>query len=209
MSVETTPIVQIVDDDPDMRDSLAFVLESAGLETRAYGDADEFRYACLRNRPGCLLFDVCLPRSSGLDLYDELAAQGWRTPVIFMTAYADVPTAVRALKGGAMEFLEKPFDRGMLLERVRSAIACDAARRAAADQRSATASRLARLTAREREVLEMVLAGMPNKGIAGRLEVTERAVELGRARLLKKLNVRSTVELIRLVTHFEASAEKP
>ncbi|OYW17376.1 MAG: hypothetical protein B7Z55_12640 [Planctomycetales bacterium 12-60-4] len=203
MSDDQSPIVHVVDDDPDMRESLAFLMQSVGLAVQVYGSATEFLTVYRDDRAGCLLFDVRMPDMSGLELYEQLLAQGIRLPVIFMTAFADVPMAVRALKSGAVEFLEKPFHRQSLLDRVQRAIADDIARRSAGEQWDEVGRRLAELTPREREVLELVLTGIPNKSIAGKLEITERTVELRRASIMKKLQVQSTVELIRLVTQFE------
>lgn len=206
MAEALEPVVHVVDDDPDMRDSLTFLMQSVGLSVKAYASATEFLAMYRDDRPGCLLFDVRMPEISGLELYERLVEQGVRLPVIFMTAFADVPMAVRALKSGAIEFIEKPFHRQSLLERVQRAISDDIARRAAGEQWTEVGRRLAELTQREREVLEMVLTGIPNKAIAGRLAITERTVELRRASVMKKLQVQSTVELIRLVTQYEILA---
>ncbi|MDX1965648.1 MAG: response regulator [Planctomycetaceae bacterium] len=203
MPDDLPPIVHVVDDDPDMRESLAFLMQSVGLLVQVYNSATEFLTLYRDDRPGCLLFDVRMPDMSGLELYEHLLAQGVRLPVIFMTAFADVPMAVRALKSGAVEFLEKPFHRQSLLDRVQRAIADDISRRSAGEQWDEIGRRLAELTPREREVLELVLTGIPNKSIAGKLEITERTVELRRASIMKKLHVQSTVELIRLVTQYE------
>ncbi len=208
MSHDVEPIVHVVDDDPDMRDSLTFLMHSVGLTTRVYTSAVDFLAVYRDDRPGCLLFDVRMPEISGLELYEQLVAQGVRLPVIFMTAFADVPMAVRALKSGAVEFLEKPFDRQSLLERVQRAISDDIYRRSVGDQWSDFGRRLSDLTSREREVLELVLTGIPNKAIAGRLDITERTVELRRSSLMKKLLVQSTVELIRSVTQYEIFARQ-
>jgi FixJ family two-component response regulator len=200
------PVVHVVDDDPDMRDSLTYLMQSVGLAVRTYDSAAEFLAEYRDQRPGCLLFDVRMPEISGLELYEQLLAQGVRLPVIFMTAFADVPMAVRALKSGAVEFIEKPFHMQSLLERVQRAIADDVARRAQGEQWDDFGRRLADLTSREREVLELVLTGVPNKAIANKLEITERTVELRRASVMKKLHVQSTIELIRLVTQYEIFA---
>lgn len=201
------PVVHIVDDDRDMRDSLAYLLRSVDLAVQVYATATEFLALYRPQQPGCLLFDVRMPDISGLELYERLVAQGVTVPVIFMTAYADVPMAVRALKSGAVEFLEKPFNRQMLLERVQRAIADDLARRQQGEQWDEFALRLSDLTERERNVLDLVLTGVPNKAIAAKLEITERTVELRRASLMKKLDVSSAVELIRLMTQFEMFSE--
>lgn len=203
MSEELSPVVHVVDDDPDMRDSLTYLMRSVGLTVEVYGTAAEFLALYRDDRPGCLLFDVRMPEISGLELYEQLVREGVQLPVIFMTAFADVPMAVRALKSGAVEFLEKPFNRQSLLEKVQRAISEDQTRRRQHVLWNDVGRRLLDLTSREREVLELVLTGIPNKSIASRLDITERTVELRRASVMKKLHVQSTVELIRLVTQYE------
>jgi FixJ family two-component response regulator len=201
------PVVHIVDDDRDMRDSLAYLLRSVDIAVQVYATAAEFLALYRPTQPGCLLFDVRMPDISGLELYEQLVARGVTVPVIFMTAYADVPMAVRALKSGAVEFLEKPFNRQRLLERVQRAIADDLARRERGELWEHVALRLSDLTERERNVLDLVLTGLPNKAIASKLGITERTVELRRASLMKKLDVASVVELIRLMTQYEIFSE--
>jgi len=203
MSEELVPVVHVVDDDADMRDSLTYLMRSVGLTVEVYGTAAEFLALYRDDRPGCLLFDVRMPEISGLELYEQLVRDGVRLPVIFMTAFADVPMAVRALKSGAVEFLEKPFNRQALLEKVQRAISEDQSRRRQHVLWQDVGRRLLDLTSRERDVLELVLTGIPNKSIASRLDITERTVELRRASVMKKLHVQSTVELIRLVTQYE------
>ncbi|MCY2964457.1 MAG: response regulator [Planctomycetota bacterium] len=207
MSPRPEPIVHVVDDDSDMRESLTYLLQSVGLQVRVYRDGTEFRAGYRDDHPGCLLFDVRMPETSGLELYEQLVADGVRSPVIFMTAFADVPMAVRALKSGAVEFLEKPFNRQDLLDRVQHAVAVDIERYDRGLQWDLVGRRLDELTAREREVLDMVLAGFPNKTIAARLELSERAVELRRASLMRKMQVTATVELIRLITQYQLISE--
>lgn len=206
MPDKRAPIVHIVDDDADMRDSLMFLLRSVGLNVKVYASAVEFLSLYIDNAPGCLLFDVRMPDVSGLELYEKLISEGVRVPVIFMTAYADVPMAVRALKSGAVEFLEKPFNRQDLIDRVQRVVSADAARWESGEHWEDVGRRLAELTSRERDVLDLVMTGMPNKTIAARLEITERTVELRRASLLKKLQVQSTVKLVRMLTEYEVYA---
>jgi FixJ family two-component response regulator len=197
------PVVHIVDDDGDMRDSLTYLLRAEGIEVQVYSSPAEFQAVYRPEQPGCLLLDVRMPGLSGLELYERLLHEGIRVPVIFMTAYADVPMAVKGLKLGALEFFEKPFPRETLIERLQSAIAFDQAQRLDADKWTAVGRRLDSLSPREREVLEAVLGGQSNRLIAERLGVTERTVELRRASLLKKLEVTSTVELVHLMTEFQ------
>ncbi len=192
------PTVTIVDDDPDMRDSLRWLMRTVGLNVETFASAAEFLRDSNPGGPGCLVFDVRMPGTSGLDLFEDLVARGEERPVIFITAHADVAMAVRALKSGAVEFVEKPFNRQTLLEKVQHAIKEDAARRRRLADREAIRARFRGLTDKEREVLAHVKDGLPNKAIAGLLQITPRAVEMRRSGLMKKLGARSLVELLRL-----------
>lgn len=200
-------IVHIVDDDPDMRHSLLWLLKTVGLRAVTYASAEEFARAYTEGGPACLVLDVRMPGTGGLDLFERLSARGLRIPVLFITAHADVPMAVRAMKSGAAEFLEKPFNGQVLLEKIQRAVKDDAdrlARQAAVD---AFRARFETLTRKEREVLGMIREGRPNKEIATRLEITPRAVELRRANVMKKLAVASLPELLRLTIGFEQPVE--
>ena len=201
------PTVFVVDDDVDMRDSLKFLMRSAGLRVQTFSSANAFVEAFDPRAPGCLVLDVRMPVMSGIELFERLTVLHSTLPVIFMTAHADVPTAVRALKSGAAEFLEKPFDRKSLLDRVQSAIREDSQRREQSLRWEGMAARMASLTAREREILDLLLAGSSNKLMAAQLSITERAVEMRRASILKKLNVASLAEMVRLATEFELATE--
>ena len=185
-------VVFVVDDDPAVRDSIAMLVRSEGLAVRTFDSAGRFLIAWDRCAPGCLIVDLRLPGLSGLDLQERLAGDDRAPPIIFLTGYGTVPAAVRALKAGAMDFLEKPFDPATLLARVREALATDLERRS--DTR-----RLDALTPREREILEQVAAGGTNKAVAADLGISVRTVELHRARGLRKLSVRSVAELVRLM----------
>ena len=204
---ERPPIVYIIDDDKDLRDSLEYLLESVRIATRAYSSATVFLEDFRPEQHGCLVCDVRMPDMSGLELYERLVAAGARLPVIFMTAYADVTMAIRALKSGAVEFVEKPFNAQTMLERIQRALAEDRERREEANQWQAVSARMEALTDKEREVLTMILAGAPNKAIAAKTEITERAVEMRRASIMRKLQVHSLAELIRLATRYEILAE--
>ncbi|QDV35734.1 response regulator transcription factor [Tautonia plasticadhaerens] len=192
------PTVYIVDDDADLRDSLRWLMETVGLRVRAFGTAAEFLRESPPDGPGCLVFDVRMPGKSGLDLFEELVGRGEGRPAIFMTAFADVPMAIRAMKSGAVEFVEKPFNRQELLDKVQRAIDEDARRRALLVDREAIDARFRSLTEKEREVLDLIKGGLPNKAIAARLAITPRAVEMRRAGLMRKLAARSLAELLRL-----------
>ncbi len=197
------PTVHIVDDDPDMRDSLRWLLTTVGLRAVTYASAEEFSAAYLEAGPSCLVLDVRMPGTGGLDLFESLAARGMRIPVLFITAHADVPMAVRAMKSGAVEFLEKPFNGQILLEKIQRAIRDDAARLARQAEADAIRSRFETLTGKEREVLAMIRDGRPNKEIAALLDITPRAVELRRAGLMRKLGAGSLPELLRLAIGVE------
>ncbi len=195
--------VYIVDDDPDMRDSLRWLMSTVGLAVETYDSADQFLREFTGNGPGCLVFDVRMPGTSGLDLFEMLTARNEGMPVIFITAHADVPMAIRAMKSGAVEFVEKPFNRQTLLEKIQRAIKDDIARRALLADRESIQARFRALTDKEREVLGLIMDGRPNKAIASLLEITPRAVEMRRASLMKKLGTRSVVEMMRLALAIE------
>ncbi len=202
------PTVYIVDDDPDMRDSLRWLLKTVGLRCVTYPSAIEFLKSFDGKGPACLVLDVRMPGASGLDLFEEINARNWRLPVLFITAYADVPMAVRAMKSGAVEFLEKPFNGQALLEKIQKAVKDDAERLCRETELGEVRARLEKLTGKEREVLGMIRDGRPNKEIAARLDVTPRAVELRRASLMKKLGVNSLPELMRLTMGHEAADQR-
>lgn len=197
----TSPIVFVVDDDRDLRESLVLLVEALGLRTRGFSTAAEFR-RCYDGQPGCLVLDIHMPGQSGLALYEQLLREGQRLPVIFITAHADVATAVAAMKTGAIEFLEKPFDRAALASRIRNALQLDAAWRRQDAEFRRLHSQVSALTRTDRETLELLLAGQSNKQIAAGLMITERAVELRRSRLMQKLGVRTLAELLDVtITH--------
>lgn len=207
MSESPAPCVFIVDDDDEMRESLVYLLRTVGLSTRSYRSAREFFAEYRQDWPGCLVCDVRMPDVSGLDLYERLVQAGGTLPVIFMTAYADVPMAIRALRSGAVEFIEKPFNAQVMLERIQRAIVTDREGRQLALKWDEFGQRMASLTDKEHEALQLIMEGAPNKAIAVRLGISERAVEMRRASVTKKLQVHSLAELIRLVTQYEIFSE--
>lgn len=193
------PRVFVVDDDDAVRDGLRMLLESAGMEVADFPDAESFLDGCPADAHGCLVTDIRMPGSSGLELQSQLAERGIRLPVIMLTAHADVPAAVRSLKAGAVDFLEKPYQPEHLLAQVRHAMDIDTERRrweADAERRNAL---LERLTPREREVILRVADGDSNKVIAAELGISERTVELHRGRAMHKLEVRSVAELVQML----------
>ncbi len=195
---EHQPTVFVVDDDRQMRQSLVALLEAMYYRVQTFASASGFLRFYRPHMPGCLLLDVRMPVQDGLSLFEQLLREGKRLPVIFMTAHADVSTAVAAMKTGAIEFLEKPFDRQTLVERIRRAIRLDAEWRKRDSKFAALDERIEQLTVRDRQTLELILAGESNKSMAEKLDLTERAVEMRRAALMRRLNVGSLVELLDL-----------
>lgn len=191
-------LVHIVDDDPDVRESLEFLLQSAGLETRAYASGTDFLAEAPALRSGCVLTDVRMPDIDGLTLQRRLTEIAAHLPVIVMTGHGDVPIAVQALKTGALDFLEKPFNDDRLITAVRRALAAGIAARQAAEARAEITTRLGTLTPREREVLDRLVAGQPNKTIAFDLGTSPRTVEVQRARVMEKMGARSLPDLVRM-----------
>jgi two-component system, LuxR family, response regulator FixJ len=197
MTTEAT--VFVVDDDPAVRKALRWLIESVGLRVEAFATAQEFLDANGDlDRPGCLVLDIRMPGISGLELQKKLGEQQISLPVIVITGHADVPMAVQALKGGAIDFLEKPVSEQMLVDRIHQALERDAQARLARARRSAVEGKLARLTPREREVFELVVAGKSNKAIAGILGVTSKTVEAHRAQLMRKMQADNLADLVRM-----------
>ncbi len=189
MAAERT--VYIVDDDEAVRDALGMLFRSAGLQVQSYASAADFLAGGAAAAPACLVLDIRMPQMSGLALQDELARRGVRMPVIFITGHGDIPMAVQAVKKGAFDFIEKPFDHDRLLGQVLSAL----------EPRPATATpsaRLGELSKREREVLDQVLAGKPSRQIGEELFISVKTVEFHRARIMHKLGAHSAAELFRI-----------
>jgi len=191
-------LIHVVDDDESLRASLIDLLNAAGFEARAYASTGEFLLHPSPDRPGCVLLDVRLPGPSGLELQAALQRQGVALPVIFLTGHADVPTTVRAMKAGAVDFLEKPVLRDTLLDALQRALAHDAAQRTAREEARRQTAQFAALTPREREVFDRIVAGKLNKQIADELGIRPRTVKAYRAELMEKLGVDSAAELGRL-----------
>ncbi|WNH52755.1 MULTISPECIES: response regulator transcription factor [Stenotrophomonas] len=191
----------VVDDDPSVRDALDSLLRSIGLQTQVLGSPAELLQAALPDLPGCIVLDVRLPGISGLDLQDQLAAQGIHLPIVFMTGHGDIPMTVRAMKAGAVDFLSKPFRDQDMLDAVSAAIERDRQRRQESAARDSLDSRYATLTPREREVMAHVVAGLMNKQVAGVLNLSEITVKIHRGNVMRKMGVRSLADLVR---HAEA-----
>ncbi|QDT56159.1 Response regulator protein TodT [Caulifigura coniformis] len=196
------PTVFVVDDDRDFRDSLAALLSALGHRVETFDSAAAFREGVDAGRPGCLLLDIRMPVESGLEMYADLVRAGKRLPVIFITGHADVSTAVAAMKTGAVEFLEKPFQREQLASLVDRALAIDAEWRLADNRFRELDESIQRLSPNDLETLQLIFDGATNKAMAARLFISERAVELRRQRLMQRLGVRSVPELLELaITH--------
>jgi len=190
--------VYIVDDDEAVRDSLAVLLESKAYAVRSFGSAPEFLEAAPSLAAGCLIVDIRMPEMDGLELQQRLTERALYFPMIVITGHGDVPLAVRAMKAGAVDFIAKPFTTDIILDSLAAACSRLAAPSAQDPARGAAASKLALLSPREREVLDGLLAGLPNKSIAYDLEISPRTVEIHRARVMDKMGARSLSELIRL-----------
>lgn len=190
--------VFVVDDDPAIRESLRWLIESVGLKVKVFTTANEFLKSYDPSLPGCLVLDIRMPGMSGLDLQNELAARNVSIPILIITGHAEVPVAVRAMKAGALDFIEKPFSDQLLLDRIRRAIEKDVEFRQANSERVGVAARLAQLTPREREVMDLVIAGKANKVIASELGLSPKTVEVHRAHVMKKMQVDSLADLVRL-----------
>jgi two-component system, LuxR family, response regulator FixJ len=202
---EAESTVFVVDDDADLRESLGWLFQSAGLRVKSYSTAQEFLTDYKPEEPGCLLLDVRMPGLSGLDLQEELRRRGVPPPIIIMTGHARVPMAVRALKGGAIDFIQKPFSDQSLLERIRQAIDLDRRTRQVRTEAAKFAALLTHLTPREREVMGLVIAGKPNKIIAADLGISPKTVEIHRGRVMEKMQVESVAELVRLDLLYRAT----
>ncbi len=195
---ESIPTVFVVDDDEAVRNSLRFLLKSVGLPTQTLSSATEFLAAYQPVQPGCLVLDVRMPAMSGLELQQQLNLRGATLPVIFITGHGDIPMAVEAMQHGAFDFLQKPFRDQDLIDRIQKALAKDAKTRAALKEHERIRHRIESLTPREREVLALMTQGKPNKVMAVDLGVSQRTVEIHRARVMEKTGVSSLAQLVRM-----------
>ena len=206
-SAQSSPLVYLVDDDEAVRDALGMLFKSVGLECRLFASALEFLEAYDPRRHSCLVADIRMPGLSGLDLQQRLNEQRAEVPVIFITGHGDVPMAVNAMKSGASDFIQKPFRDQDLIDRIHKALAQDRERREVRAAQNVIRERLALLTPREAEVMKRVVRGQANKVIALDLGVSQRTVELHRARVMRKLKMRSLAELVSAVGRVITSDE--
>lgn len=203
-----TPTVYVVDDDKAVRDSLCWLIESVGMRVETFASAREFLDRCdAGEMRGCLVADVRLPGVSGLDLQENLRRRGLHLPTIIITGHGDVPIAVRAMKGGALDFIEKPFSDQVLLDRVREALTRDERYRELALRHDEIAQRYERLSRREREVMELVVQGRLNKQIAADLDLSHKTIEVHRAHAMEKMEADSLADLVRMAVVLEESRE--
>lgn len=193
------PTVFIVDDDDEVRSALALLMESVGMPTETFESAQAFIQQFNPQRSGCLVLDVRMKGMSGLDLQECLSKEAIYPPIIVITGHGDVPMAVRAVKAGAIDFIEKPFNDQVLLDSIHRAIEQDAQRRGKAMQLAEIESRLERLTPREREILNQVVSGKRNKTIAFDLDISQSTVEAHRSKVMEKMQARSLSDLMRMM----------
>jgi FixJ family two-component response regulator len=193
------PTVFVVDDDEAVRRFLGGLIASVGLRVEAYASAREFLDAFEPGAPGCLLLDIRMPGMSGLELQKELAEREVRLPVIILTGHGDVQVAVHAMKAGAVDFIEKPFNNELLLDRIQKAVAESVEADGVRVKHDEITSRIKLLTPRERQVMDLVVAGETNKGVARRLDISEKTVEIHRARTMEKMRAKSLADLVKMV----------
>lgn len=198
------PTVFVVDDEESVGDSLAMLLRTVGLQTRVYRDARVFLSEYRPDEPGCLLLDVRMPRMSGLELQQELIQRHVTLPVIFITGHGDVPMAVEAMRAGAVDFIQKPFNDDEMIRRVQRALEEDAREREVLQRREEIERRWSELTPREREIAVRIAEGQANKVVAAELDISARTVELHRARILQKMGTRSLAQLVRMLVTLRA-----
>ena len=205
MTTEST--VFVVDDDPDVRKSLHWLVTTTmGLHVEAFDSAEAF-LAGYEGQRGCLLLDVKMPHMSGMDLQKELIRRDGDLPVIIITGHGEIPMAVEAMKSGALDFIEKPFDRRALIQRIRQALDRDRAEHQQHQQVQDVRNRINTLTRRERQVMDMVVAGLLNKQVAKKLDISPRTVEDHRARVMEKIGAHSVADLVRLVLPAQMAAQ--
>jgi len=200
------PLIHVVDDDEAMRDSLAWLLDGERYAVHTYASGEDFlaRIEAGAGRPACVILDIRMPGISGVEVHEHLGRRGIATPVVFVTGHGDVPMAVEAIKRGAFDFIEKPFSETKLMAIIERALEEDARRAGACSAQSGIAQRLAKLSPREKEVLDLVIAGKMNKTIADAMNISIKTVEAHRAKVMDKMGARSLAELVQLVVQARA-----
>lgn len=205
---EQQPVVFVVDDDPSVRDALAGLLRSVGLNARLFASTQDFLASERPDAPSCLVLDVRLPGSGGLDLQRDLADSSSEVPIVFITGHGDIPMSVRAMKAGAVEFLTKPFRDQELLDAINLGLERDRVRRSKAGEVARLRQHFESLTSREREIMAHVVTGKMNKQVAGDLNVSEITVKVHRGHVMRKMGARSLAELVRMADTLGISARR-
>lgn len=205
MTIQQEATVFVVDDDPAIRKSLRWLIESVGLKVQTHELASEFLESYSPDHPGCLVLDVRIPGMSGLELQEKLRERGYDIPVIIVSGYGDVPMAVRAMKAGAVDFLEKPVSDQVLLDYIQKGIARDIQNKANREQNKELVERKATLTRRENEVMKYVVSGFSSREIAEKLNVSFKTVEAHRAKIMKKMQAKSVPKLIQMELQIQGS----
>lgn len=207
--IEPNSIVFVVDDDASLREALRSLIRSVGLQVELFGSTQEFLQRKGPDVPSCLVLDIRLPGTSGLDFQRKLAEAGISIPIIFITGHGDIPMSVRAMKAGAIEFLTKPFRDQDLLDAIHAGLERDRARRQRESEIAAVRERFEWLTPREREVLPLVVSGLPNKQIAAEIGASETTVKVHRSQLMRKMGAESLPELVRMAEKLGMRSLKP
>jgi FixJ family two-component response regulator len=208
VTTEALPMVFIVDDDRGLRQAIQDLVESVGLRAESFASGEDFLRAKRMNRPSCLVLDVRLPQMSGLDFQQRLTETGIQIPIIFITAHGDIPMSVRALKSGALEFLTKPFRDQDLLDAIHQALERDRVAREQQSEIHNLQERVRTLTAREQEVMNLVVSGMLNKQIASEIGTSEATVKIHRGNVMRKMKAGSVVDLVRMADKLKPSPRK-
>jgi len=208
VTTEALPTVFIVDDDRGLRQAIHDLVESVGLRAESFASGEDFLRAKRMNRPSCLVLDVRLPHMSGLDFQQRLTETGIQIPIIFITAHGDIPMSVRALKSGALEFLTKPFRDQDLLDAIHQALERDRVAREQQSEIHNLQERVRTLTAREQEVMNLVVSGMLNKQIASEIGTSEATVKIHRGNVMRKMKAGSVVDLVRMADKLKPSPRK-
>jgi FixJ family two-component response regulator len=203
------PIVYVIDDDAVMREALSSLFRSVGLQVKLFSSAPELLQGSLADRPSCLVLDIRLPGVSGLEFQGELAKDGIHIPIIFMTGHGDIPMSVKAMKAGAVDFLEKPFRHQEMLDAVALAIERDRKRREQEKTLAELKARFESLTPRERDVIGLITAGLMNKQVAGEIGVTEITVKIHRGHIMRKMQAKSLADLVRMAEALGVRRERP
>jgi FixJ family two-component response regulator len=206
---QQAPIIHIVDDDESFQTAISRLLRAAGYEVRTYTNVGNFLLANFEQSPGCILLDVRMPDLNGLDLQEALAMRGETMPIIFLSGYGDIPSTVRAMKAGAIDFLTKPVQRETLLNAIQNALAHDIRERVSREQLKNWRACYDTLSTRELEVFNRVIAGKMNKEIAGELSAAERTVKAHRAQVMKKMHAASLAELVHIADQLQAVKTPP